>query len=99
MCCEMATMESLRSTCLVLGVISFFAFLLISILLSRWAVKPVDAAWKRQRQFVAAASHELKTPLTVITTNAELLQSPEYDEDTKNRFSDKIGRASCRERV
>lgn len=87
---EMATMESLRSTCLVLGVISFFAFLLISILLSRWAVKPVDAAWKRQRQFVAAASHELKTPLTVITTNAELLQSPEYDEDTKNCFSDSI---------
>ena len=87
---EMATMDSLRTTCLILGGISFFVFLLISILLSRWAVRPVDAAWQRQRQFVAAASHELKTPLTVITTNAELLQSPEYDEDAKGRFSGNI---------
>lgn len=49
---EMATMDSLRSTCLILGLISFFVFLLISILLSRWAVRPVDTAWKRQLSLI-----------------------------------------------
>ena len=35
---------------------------------------PVEKAWKQQRQFLSDASHELKTPLTVILSNAELLE-------------------------
>ena len=50
-------------------------FLAVSILLARWATAPVERSWKRQRQFLSDASHELKTPLTVILSNAELLES------------------------
>ena len=71
---ERATLDGLRRTCLLIGGLSFLAFLWVSVLLSKWAVRPVERAWQQQRQFVAAASHELKTPLTVIMTNAELLQ-------------------------
>ena len=70
--------------------ISFLAFLAISIFFSKWAVKPVEKAWMEQKQFVADASHELKTPLTVIMTNAELLQSPEYDTQSRGQFLDSI---------
>ncbi len=77
---ETATLNSLIRNCVLIGIFSFAAFLLISILLSRWAVKPVATAWKEQKQFVSDASHELKTPLTVITTNAEIVLNPEYDE-------------------
>lgn len=77
---ELATMRSLTDTCILIGVLGFAVFLGLSFLLARWAVKPVETAWNQQRQFVADASHELKTPLTVILTNAELLQEPEYDE-------------------
>lgn len=81
---------SLTNTCVIIGVLSFAVFLGLSFLLARWAVKPVETAWNQQRQFVADASHELKTPLTVILTNAELLQEPEYDEQARSRFVDSI---------
>ena len=61
----------------------------MSVLLSRWAVRPVARAWEQQRQFVADASHELKTPLTVILTNAELLREGTAGAEER-RFTDNI---------
>ena len=78
---EKAALGNLTWTCVGIGMFSAAAFWGISILLARWAVRPVERAWAEQRQFVADASHELKTPLTVILTNAELMQTqpdPQY---------------------
>ena len=78
---EEAAMKNLRLTCAAIGLFSVAAFWGVSILLARWAVRPVERAWAEQRQFIADASHELKTPLTVILTNAELMQTdpdPQY---------------------
>ena len=87
---EQATLQNLLHTSLFIGIIAFVSFLGISILLARWMVRPVDKAWQQQRQFVSDASHELKTPLTVIMTNAELLQAPDNDEESRAMFSDNI---------
>ncbi len=85
-----ATMSNLVKICLLTGVLSFTVFLFLSIFLSRWAIKPVEKAWEQQRQFIADASHELKTPLTVIMTNAELLQSAGQEPEAQQRFSASI---------
>ena len=84
---EQAMLSHLLQACAVIAVLCFAAFLLISWLLARWAVRPVEKAWQQQRQFVADASHELKTPLTVIMTNAELLNSPDFDEKRRSQFA------------
>lgn len=83
-------MDHMTRVSITVGVFSFALMLGISVILANWAVKPVEKAWQQQRQFVGDASHELKTPLTVIMTNAELLQSPEYAEEERRQFSDRI---------
>ncbi|MCM1568624.1 MAG: HAMP domain-containing histidine kinase [Roseburia sp.] len=83
---ELTTLNNLVKTCAFIGCISFCASFALIFWLAHWIVKPIDLAWKQQRQFVADASHELKTPLTVIMTNAELIQSPEYDNESRAKF-------------
>ena len=87
---EAATIRSMVYSCMFIFVTAMLVFLGISILLSRWAIKPVAVAWDQQRQFVADASHELKTPLAVIMANAELMRSEETSEDDKKKFSENI---------
>lgn len=57
---------------LLVGVGCYFA---ISMILARIALKPVEESWAKQKQFVADASHELKTPLSVIMANTEIIAS------------------------
>lgn len=87
---ELTTLNNLLRNCIFIGIACFLAFLCISFLMARWAVQPVENAWQQQRQFIADASHELKTPLTVIMTNAELLQNTDYDERNRSTFSASI---------
>jgi len=79
---EQAMLRNLIRNSLLIGSAALAVFFLISLLLARWAVRPVEIAWERQKQFVADASHELKTPLTVILSNAEMLGAD-------NRIADK----------
>ena len=70
---DLAAMSELIIMSLLVGVLALLAFLFVSLLLANFAVKPVEAAWNRQKQFIADASHELKTPLTVILANQKIL--------------------------
>ena len=87
---ESATLKHLFYSCLAIFFVAMIVFLGISILLSHWVIKPVATAWDQQRQFVADASHELKTPLSVIMANAELMQGEDLDEEDLRTYSGNI---------
>lgn len=71
---EQAVLIRLVRSYLVIALAAMLALLAIAVAASHWVTRPVERAWKQQRQFLSDASHELKTPLTVILSNAELLE-------------------------
>lgn len=56
-------------------VIGSLAVLLLIIIISKKAVKPVAESYEKQKQFVTDANHELKTPLTLILANVDIAES------------------------
>ncbi len=62
--------------------LSLLLFVLIEIIiffvskkLTAWIIKPVEESFEKQKQFIADASHELKTPLAVIMASSDALES------------------------
>ena len=86
---EQAVLRRMMGSYLVIALAALALLLGVSVLLSHWATRPVEKAWKQQRQFLSDASHELKTPLTVILSNAELLEQMELP-DKPARWTDNI---------
>lgn len=71
---ELEAMRELLRITVLAGAGAWLALSLGALLLIRHALAPVQEAFTKQQQFVWDASHELKTPLAVISANAQLLQ-------------------------
>src|SRR5215212_388288 len=85
--------EIVGSLVLVLVPVGLGALLLSAVgglFMSRRAMRPVQDAFERQRTFIADASHELKTPLTLIRADAEVLSSALTDPDDRELADDLI---------
>jgi len=71
-------------TALSLAVVSVYVG---SLILSKAAIRPIQAAWQKQLDFTADASHELRTPLAVIQTNFELvMDSPKETVESQMKW-------------
>ncbi len=70
---EMNMLDRLIKTTILIGSVSFILLSVLVVFLSRKSIEPVQKAFEKQKQFISDASHELKTPLTIISANADVL--------------------------
>lgn len=71
---ELANAQTLLRITAVVGIAACLLLSLCAVLLIRRMLMPVQQAFDKQRHFVWDASHELKTPLAVISANAQVLE-------------------------
>ena len=58
---------------LIFGGVALVLFFFLAIFLARKIVNPLEESYQKQKQFISDAGHELKTPVSVVSANAELL--------------------------
>lgn len=72
-------LKNLAFTFLFVGTGMLVVIFIISIFYANNAIRPISESFDKQKQFIADASHELKTPLTTIMTNCDVLEANEEE--------------------
>ena len=71
---SLQTFRNFLLSSLAVSVAGLIAVFLLLILLSARIVKPVSESYEKQKRFITNAGHEIKTPLTIIDADAEILE-------------------------
>ena len=85
---EMQSVRSVLTVSLLVSAGGLLAVFLLVVIFSRIVFRPVENSYRKQRQFITDASHELKTPLTIISANVDVLEM----ESEKTEWSESIQR-------
>ncbi|MDE5753490.1 MAG: HAMP domain-containing histidine kinase [Oscillospiraceae bacterium] len=95
---DQGLLNNLFQTTAIIGILMLLILFVFLIFFSRKITTPVQAALDRQKQFVSDAGHELKTPLAVLTANADILKDEigenkwlDYMQEQTDRMSQLVG--------
>lgn len=65
--------ETLLRYTLIFGAAAIVVFFFLSVYIAKRIVRPLEDSFEKQKRFISDAGHELKTPVSVVSANAELL--------------------------
>ena len=68
-------LSSLAKISVFIIIISMIIEFTVVVAMSKKAIRPLEEAFDKQKQFISDASHELKTPLSVISASADVLEA------------------------
>ena len=80
---------------IVVAVISYLIIALLIVLSSQAVFKTSEESYRKQKAFVTNASHELKTPLTIINADLELLEMDNGDNEWTDSIRDQVRRLTA----
>lgn len=67
------SMDTLFRYTLIFGGVAIICLFFLAVYLAKQIVSPLEESYQKQKQFISDAGHELKTPISVVNANAELL--------------------------
>ena len=80
---------------LIIATISYIVIALLIVLSSQAVFKTSEESYRKQKAFVTNASHELKTPLTIINADLELLEMDNGDNEWTDSIRDQVRRLTA----
>lgn len=86
---ELNTFRDSLITSIAISAVGLFSVFLLLCIFSRLILRPVEESYRKQKQFLTDVGHELKTPLTIIDANTEVLEmeigSSKWLDSTRNQ--------------
>ena len=75
---------------LVVGLAAYLVILALILISSRLVIRPSEISYSKQKEFITNASHELKTPLTIISTDVEIIEMDHGQSEWTQSIKDQV---------
>ena len=89
---ELDSYESFVKNSVLISIGVILSVLVLIILVSKRVIAPIQETYLKQKQFITGASHELKTPLAIISSNADVLEMMNGDSKWTQNIHNQVDR-------
>ncbi len=87
---SLSTFRSFAFSGIFISVIGLAAVFILVLIFSGVIVRPIAESYEKQRRFITDASHEIKTPLAIISANAEVIETENGESEWTNSIKNQV---------
>ena len=91
---ELDSQHSFEKNSLLISIGVIVSVFVLIVLISKRVIAPIQETYIKQKQFITGASHELKTPLAIISSNADVLEMMNGDSKWTQNIHNQVDRLS-----
>lgn len=89
---ELDSQHSFEKNSLLISIGVIVSVFVLIVLISKRVIAPIQETYIKQKQFITGASHELKTPLAIISSNADVLEMMNGDSKWTQNIHNQVDR-------